>query len=140
MDRDNSYLIGNKFAEGSTPNKTAFKKGAKPWNKGKKGLRLSPETEFKKGCKSNRIMPIGSETVRKCTNGKLRAFVKVANPSEWRERAKVNWEKVNGPLPKGLVIHHKDRNELNDAPENLEALTRAEHINEHRKELEDAKK
>lgn len=64
-----------------------------------------------------------------------RAFVKVANPSEWRERAKINWEKENGPIPAGRVIHHKDRDVLNDAIENLAALTRAEHINEHRTEL-----
>lgn len=29
-----------------------FKKGHVPWNAGLKGIHLSPETEFKKGCKS----------------------------------------------------------------------------------------
>lgn len=139
MDRNNSYLIGNTFAEGSGPNETSFQKGHRPWNKGKRGLHLSPETEFKKGCKSNRILPVGTETIRKCKNGKRRAFVKIANPSVWRERAKVVWEAVNGILPAGYVVHHQDRDELNDDPFNLIAMTRAEHINEHRAELIAAK-
>lgn len=35
--------------EGGSYQGSGFKKGHKPWNKGKKGLHLSPETQFKKG-------------------------------------------------------------------------------------------
>lgn len=31
-------MMGNKFAKGMKPNRTSFKKGFTPWNKGKKGL------------------------------------------------------------------------------------------------------
>lgn len=106
----------------------------RPWNKDLKGIHLSPATEFKKGRKSNRLLPVGSTAIRACKNGALRAFVKVGEPNKWRERAKVVWEEVNGPLPKGLLIHHRDRNTLNDDIENLEAMTRAEHLAEHREE------
>jgi hypothetical protein len=34
-----------------------------------------------------------------------------------------------------MVIHHKDRNPLNDDVCNLEALTRSEHIKTHRDDL-----
>lgn len=37
------------------------------------------------------------------------------------------------------IVHHKDGNKLNNSIENLEILTRSEHINLHRPELEAAK-
>jgi len=37
------------------------------------------------------------------------------------------WEEVNGPIPKGYEIHHKDFNKLNWNLENLELLTRMDH-------------
>lgn len=112
-----------------------FTKGRTPWNYGIKGTHLSPKSEFKKGRASDSRAEIGDVRERKCKGGHQRAFVKVSEPSGWRERAKVVWEQHNGPIPKGYVIHHKDRDTLNDKVENLEALTRADHINEHRSEL-----
>lgn len=41
------------------------------------------------------------------------------------------WEQVHGPIPDGHVIHHKDGNDYNNNPRNLEALTRAEHNKHH---------
>ena len=37
-------------------------------------------------------------------------------------------------IPKGYVIHHKDRNKLNDNPNNLELLSRLQHSVEHAKD------
>lgn len=42
-------------------------------------------------------------------------------------RAVYVWEKYNGPIPKGYVIHHKDENHHNDNIENLQLVTRSEH-------------
>jgi hypothetical protein len=112
-----------------------FSKGAKPWNKGVKGLQLSPHSQWKKGQRSINWQPVGSQTVRVDKNGKSRAYVKVANPNVWKERAIVVYEMKNGSVPDGHVVHHKDRNPLNDSPANLQALTRADHINEHRQEM-----
>ena len=109
--------------------------GGEPWNKGMKGIRLSPKTEFKKGMVSDKRAPVGEVRERKAKGGVVRAFVKVAEPNVWQVRAKVVWEQHNGPLPRGYVIHHKDRNPLNDDLENLQAMTRAEHIEEHRNEF-----
>lgn len=41
------------------------------------------------------------------------------------------WEYHNGPIPKGMHIHHIDHNPLNNAIENLECLSRSEHVKKH---------
>lgn len=41
------------------------------------------------------------------------------------------WEKHNGEIPKGYVIHHKDENKMNWDLDNLELLNRSKHIREH---------
>jgi hypothetical protein len=62
--------------------------------------------------------------------GTLRAWVKVS-AGRWRLRALIVYELHHGPVPAGCVVHHRDRNALNDHPDNLVALTRAEHAAEH---------
>lgn len=41
------------------------------------------------------------------------------------------WEQANGPLPKGWIVHHKDHDKLNNKLENLEAMSRQQHMAEH---------
>lgn len=100
----------------------------------KKGERAAPATEFRKGQPARNHLPVGSVTVRH-HNRHPRAFVKIAEPNMWRPRATRVWEQANGRLPRGYVIHHVDRNTLNDDLSNLELLSRADHLNEHRREL-----
>ena len=116
-----------------------IKPGTAPWNKGVKGLQHSPATQWKKGCASNRKLPVGSITVRtRKRDGTPRAFIKVAEPNSWRPNAVVVWEAANGPVPRGMIIHHRDHNSLNDDLKNLQAMTRAEHRQEHAEELYNA--
>ncbi len=49
------------------------------------------------------------------------------------------WEKYNGPLPKGYVIHHKDENHWNYDISNLECLTRREHYFRHKEKIDISK-
>ena len=140
MNRDNSYLLGNQFAKGAKSNITAFKEGNIPWNKGKKGLHLSPETEFKKGQKSINRKPAGSITTRIDNNGKQRKWIKISDPNIWIEYAKFIWIKNHGEIPKGFLIHHIDENSLNDDKDNLALVTRAAHMNLHRHSLMAGKK
>ena len=117
-----------------------FRPEQEPWNKGKKGIRLSPATEFKRGQPAKNKAPVGTVTIRhRKREPHPRAFVKIAEPNVWRERAKVVWEAAKGKIPRGHVIHHIDRNPLNDEIDNLACLTRAEHIAEHREESADAR-
>lgn len=100
-----------------------------------KGERRGRSTEFKKGVRSSTWQPVG--TVRHRTHrGVVRAWVKVAEPNVWRLRAVVTWEAAHGPLPSsGYVVHHRNRNALDDRLENLQELTRAQHLSEHRQEI-----
>jgi hypothetical protein len=41
------------------------------------------------------------------------------------------WEEVNGTIPKGMIVHHKDGDPRNTVIENLELLTRSEHAKIH---------
>ena len=115
---------------------TAFKKLHEPWNKDMKGIHLSPGSEFKKGKTSMTKADIGTVKFRtRKREGYARAFIKVAPPNKWIERAKLVWITFNGVIPKGYVIHHKDRNPLNDSIDNLACLSRKDHIDEHRQDL-----
>lgn len=63
-------------------NNGRFKKGHIPWNKNIKGLHLSPDTEFKKGEKGIKWLPVGSITTRKYKNGEIRRFIKIKEPNK----------------------------------------------------------
>ena len=120
--------------------KGTFKSGIVPWNVGTIGVMKPNSGTFQKGRVSEKWVEIGTVTIRPDKQGASRAWVKIAdnnNPSDWVLRSVVVWEKHNGPVPKGMVIHHKDRNPLNDSVDNLEAMTRADHLREHRHEYED---
>ncbi len=131
MKRNNDYLRGNQFAKGNLPNKTAFTEGHEPWNKGKKGIHLSPATEFKKGQRGIKHLPVGTVTIRADKNGTKRRWMKVKDPNIWIEYAKYIWEQKHGEIPKALLIHHIDFDSLNDSPDNLAAITRKVHFEIH---------
>jgi hypothetical protein len=113
-------------------NNTTFKKGHIPWNKNKKGIHLSKKTEFKKGCKSIRWKPVGTITKRIDKNGTPRMWIKIENPSKWIELYRFNWLQSGRKFKKNYCIHHVDFNSLNDDIENLQLVSRSEHINIHR--------
>ena len=71
--------------------------------------------------------------------GNQRVRVKIAHPNKWKMRSVKVWEDHHGPVPTGKIIHHDDRNTMNDSIENLLCLTRAEHIEEHRNDLQIAR-
>jgi hypothetical protein len=74
--------------------------------------------------------PVGTVRQWRDPAGSLRAWVKVSH-DRWRLRAVLVYELHHGPVPPGCVVHHRDRCSLNDEPENLVALTRADHAAEH---------
>lgn len=120
--------------------KSIFVAGHTPWNKNLKGIHLSPSTEFKKGMVSNKLLPLGTITKRRGKGGTIRQFIKIAEPNKWILYAEYLWINHNGNIPKGFVIHHINKNPLDDRIENLCLLTRAAHMNIHRVELNHGKK
>lgn len=100
------------------------------------GAHVAIATEFKPGQAAHNLLPVGSIRIRRETHTGLdRAWIKTAEPNVWQKRAVIVWVAANGPVARGKVVHHKDRDSLNDAPSNLAALTRKEHADEHRIEL-----
>ncbi len=135
VDKPSPRDIGRFIPGFSYSQKTQFKHGEhkSPSTEFKIGERKSPKTEFKPGQSAHNKLPIGSETIR-TYKGKKRAWIKIHEPNEWKLKAVYVYELINGPLPKGLVVHHTDHNSMNDLPDNLQALTRSQHIIEHKVE------
>jgi hypothetical protein len=114
-----------------------FQVGHEPWNKGLSGIHLSPASEFKLGQKPVNHLPVGSATVRLDKVSKRpRRWVKTEEPNKWRPGAVVVWEAINGSVPSGVIIHHRDGDATNDTLDNLEPVTRSEHLAIHLPEFE----
>jgi hypothetical protein len=45
---------------------------------------------------------------------------------------RLEWMKHHGKIPKGYIVHHKDENKLNWSIDNLELITRSEHLKKHK--------
>lgn len=83
--------------------------------------------------------PIWTEKIRKDSNGRQRAWVKIAHPNVWVQRARYLLEQQGYIISKGRIVHHRDRDTLNDSLSNLLIVTRKWHINFHRKELNEGR-
>ena len=72
-----------------------------------------------------------SETL--CADGYVWIVVQFTDETFHRyKRCRLNWMLANRqPIPRNYVIHHKDKNKLNDSPDNLELLTKAQHNAKH---------
>lgn len=89
------------------------------------------------GTDAHNRLPVGSVTIRRRkVSGERRAWVKVAEPNLWVLRARVVWEATNGPVPDGMVVHHVNRDTLDDSLANLVLESRSGHLSEHRPEFE----
>ena len=126
-------MRGNKYRLGLTPAR-GFHKGHAPWNRNLKGIHLSPHSEWKKGQPGATHVPVGTETVYRDTSGRPRMRVKIGEPNRWEMRARIIWERHHGPIPRGMVVHHKNRDKLDDRIEKLELISRADHLREHQRE------
>lgn len=101
------------------------------------GERRGVGTEFRAGQAAHNHQPVGSVTIRRRRrDGERRAWVKVAEPNVWNLRARVVWEAANGPVPDGMVVHHVNRDTLDDSLANLVLESRSGHLSEHRPEFE----
>lgn len=104
-----------------------------PWNKGMKGLILSPRTLFKKGTLRGRgaraWRPVGTIIVRRDSqSGRPYHWIKVADVvgaqwKNWRKYRHVVWEQHHGPIPPTCRVMHRDGDTLNDDVANLELVT-----------------
>lgn len=111
-----------------------FTKGHEPANKGvkqsewlsKDGVEASSKTRFKKEQMPVNYKPIGSERITK--DGYVE--VKVKDPNKWDLKHRIEWEKVNGKIPAGMIVVLKDKDgdKTDCRPELWELITRAENM------------
>lgn len=108
-------------------NKGSFKKGQIPWNKDKKDIHLSPDTEFKVGPEhTGDKHPAWKGGVQHMTNDCTHLY---DGPNKRVRRPRKVYEDTFGPIPEGYIIIHKDNDKDNDEPWNLKAISRAENLN-----------
>lgn len=103
-------------------NKGQFKKGHRPWNKDKKGIHLSKETEFKKGQfegDKNHNWRGGIQVNKNdCIYLYDGANKRARRPAKVLEAAGVQ-------VPKNWIVYHIDGIKTNDEITNLIAIPRA---------------
>ena len=103
-----------------------YKPGHVPATKGRKGVHYSPNTEFKPGHIPANTKPVGCITVQNnFKRGYKYLYIKLSDGT-WKEYHIHIWEKVHGPIPKGLILVFKDKDTLNVELDNLELITREE--------------
>lgn len=110
-----------------------FPKGHVPPNKGKKGY-CSPGSEkgwFKNGERPTNFKEIGSERIDR----QGYTLVKIKNPSTWRFKHRLLWEKERGKIPDGMKLVFKDGDKSNITLENLELVSKYEALILNRKNL-----
>lgn len=107
-----------------------YKRGHKPHNTGVKGWQAggrAGETQFKKGQRGSKWLPIGSERIvdeilyRKVTDTGY-------PPRDWKSVHSLIWIARNGPIPPGYIVIFDDGNKRNFDPGNLKLITRAENM------------
>jgi hypothetical protein len=112
-----------------------FEKGVVPVNKGKPcapgtGGRHpnARRTQFRKGERRGVVVslykPIGTERVSRDGYRERKIHDGLPWQSRWRTVHLIEWEKVNGPLPKGHALKCRDGDRANTDPANWEAIPR----------------
>ncbi len=107
-----------------------FVKGNIPFNRGRKGTHFSPATEFKKGNIPGNTKYDGAIAIRHShfkRGGPPYKWIRVSK-AKWKMLHVYNWEKANGKVPSGYIVVFKDKDTMNCDIQNLELITREEHL------------
>jgi len=121
----------NGFQPGHQP-AHRFEKGNVPWNKGLKGIHLSPQSEFKRGglhgAAARKLKPVGTVTIRRDKTRRKRRWIKVrprgCGVDAYIPLARYVYEQQHGPIPRGTFVVHADGDTLNDDGTNLILMDR----------------
>lgn len=106
-----------------------FNKGAVPANKGKKMPfnANSAQTQFKKGARTGVAAqvykPIGSERTHENGYRERKIHDGLPMQSRWKFVHRIEWEKLNGPIPADMVLKCKG-DHFNTDPSNWELVPR----------------
>ncbi|HRH59169.1 MAG TPA: HNH endonuclease signature motif containing protein [Chitinophagaceae bacterium] len=83
--------------------------------------------QFIKGQLPHNTLRDGIISIRKDERGKEYAFIRTSQ-NKWVHLHRYNWEKENGPVPKGFILRFKDGDTLNPDVSNLQLITKAQHL------------
>ena len=109
-------------------NRGCFKKGQTSWNKGKKGVHYSPDTEFKKGNVPHNTLYDGAIVKKQdLRSGVFYKYIRISL-GKWIGLHRYLWEKEYGKIPRGFVIKFKNGDTLDCRLENLEMIPRTSHL------------
>jgi hypothetical protein len=117
--------------------KGQFKKGHVSYNKGLKGIHLSPETEFKPGNQPKNTKFDGAISIRyERINGQRKPYyyIRLAK-AKWKPLHRHIWEQIKGKIPKTHVVRFIDGNTLNVDINNLMCISMAQNIQLNKKRL-----
>lgn len=111
---------------------SCFKKGQISHNKGKRqvdfmsteSIERCKATQFKKGNQPHNTKYDGAERI--CKDGYIEIRIR---KGKYVHKHRLEWEKVNGKIPEGLILVCKSENKLNSHPDNWELITRVENMN-----------
>jgi hypothetical protein len=114
---------------------TQFKKGHKPFNKGKslsefmseEGIEKISRAWFTKGHLPHNTSSDGEIRIRCDKNNTTYKYIRISL-GVWKALHVYNWEKVNGPVPEGFIVVFKSSDRMNCDISNLELITRGENM------------
>lgn len=123
LSRDAVKAAGDRYGI-RTGRNGRFEKGSIPANKGKKmsadTYKKCAPTMFYKGQPPTNHKPVGTVSVRNnYKRGTKCVYEKIAEPNIWRRKSVLEWERHNGPVPKGKMIIFADGDPLNTDISNL---------------------
>lgn len=108
------------------------KTGEVSWNKGKK---LTPDqyerqkhTFFQKGHVPHNTLKDGDITIRRFYKTDLKYNMIRISKRKWEFLHRHNWIKAFGPIPEGMMIIFKDRDQFNCEVDNLDLLSMEENM------------
>ena len=114
--------------------RTEFARGHQPWNKGTKGLIKANKTSFKKGnipannMGGMKICRDGIYVLKETRGYKYTRNGKEHTTGKYESLARKKYREAFGDFDKSKIIRFKDGDVFNVNIENLELITRAEHL------------
>lgn len=109
-----------------------YPKGHVPANKGLRRPGWGPgrmkATQFKKDQMPHNWRPVGSTRINSEGYRDIKITDLRRGALDWRGIHRLNWIAVHGPIPKTHFLRFRDGDRLNALVENLELVTRAEHL------------
>lgn len=115
-------------------NSGRYQKGNVPWTKGTKGVCKPNSGSFKKGHKPANKKKLGH--IRICPKDgyilvrvrRKRNALPGKKENNYRHKHVVDWEAVNGKIPKGMILRFKDGDKTNISLDNLILITRVMNV------------